>query len=248
MKAMILAAGMGTRLKPLTDTMPKALVPVDGIPMIERLINLLRSKGFDSIVVNVHHFHDMLREFLSGVTFDGKIAISDESDCLLDTGGGLVHAAPLLFDDQEFVLVHNVDILSNADITGLIDFHIKSGADATLLVSSRNSSRKLIFDNASNLEAWHNLKEDSFRPDGFKPTSSSQELAFSGIYVIGKKCVEEMARLMGEGKYSVIDYFLHPERKSVVKGYQQQDLTLLDIGKPATLSQAPVLLKNIFND
>ena len=246
MKAMILAAGLGTRLKPLTDFKPKALVEVEGEPMLERVIKNLKRQGFDKIVVNVHHFSSLIMNFLKDHDFGVEIEISDESRELLDTGGGIVKGRPLLFHDgSKSVLVHNVDILSNADLKALTDAHVKSGAGATLLVSDRDSSRKLVFDEDKNLKGWHDITGKRFRPERFEKGESDHEMAFSGIYVLGKECVDEMAKLQGEGKFSVMDYFLDERRQMEVKVFEQKGLELLDIGKPATLSQASRLLKVI---
>ena len=236
MKAMILAAGLGTRLKPLTDHKPKALVEVDGVPMLERVILTLKRQGFSYIVVNVHHFADQIKDYLASKDFGVDISISDESDVLLDTGGGIVKAAPLLFKyDEQPVLVHNVDILSNAGLGELMELNDNL---TKLLVSERDSSRKLIFDENLNLKGWHDLKTDRYRPDNFINSPDFKEYAFSGIYLISKKSVDEMKLLLGEGKYSVMDYFLHPDRNEKIEGVFDSDLRLIDIGKPATLSQA----------
>lgn len=250
MKAMILAAGLGTRLKPLTDRIPKALVPVEGVPMLERVILSLKKRGFDSIVVNVHHFADQVIEFLDRKIFGIRIEISDERDELLDTGGALVKAFDRLFrDGEKEVLVHNVDILSNADFKSLMcmspysEKNEKSGG--RLLVSSRDSTRKLIFDDRMILRGWHDLRNDKFRPESFIPVRDYKEYAFSGIYTVRKESVEEMKELFGETKFSVMDYFLDERRSWGITGLKQEDLILLDIGKPATLSQASDILKVI---
>ncbi|MBR5193864.1 MAG: NTP transferase domain-containing protein, partial [Bacteroidaceae bacterium] len=154
MKAMIFAAGLGTRLKPLTDHMPKALVPVAGKPMLEHVILKLIASGFDEIVINVHHFAEQIIEFLKEKnTFGIKIWISDETEELLDTGGGIKKASSLL---NEPFLVHNADILSNVDLKALYDFHIASENDATLLVSPRKTVRYLLFDQTTRLCGWIN--------------------------------------------------------------------------------------------
>lgn len=260
MKAMILAAGLGTRLKPITDKIPKALVEVGGVPMLERVILTLKRQGFRYIVVNVHHFADQIIDFLRAGDFGVEVVLSDESGSLLDTGGGIVKAAPLLFGpDSSPVLIHNVDIISNADLQGLM----REASDTpTLLVSRRDSSRKLIFDKEMRLIGWHDLKTDTFRPPTIQslmaqnlhiahiaPTNlkdlkddidlkDATELAFSGIYAVTQSMVQEMKSLEGEGKYSVMDYFLNPKREVTIKGLLANDLKLIDIGKPATLSQA----------
>ena len=144
MQAMIFAAGLGTRLKPLTDTMPKALVRVDGIPLIEHVAEKMKCAGVERIVVNVHHFAGQVISFLhDNGNFGMDIRISDESDMLLDTGGGIKKALPMFIPDEP-VLIHNVDILSNVDLRWLYEKH--DGADATLLVSRRATKRYLLFD------------------------------------------------------------------------------------------------------
>ena len=234
---MILAAGLGTRLKPLTDRIPKALVEVGGKPMLERVINKLIFQGFDEIVVNVHHFAPLIKEFISSKEWGIEISISDESDVLLDTGGGIVNAYPLLFkNNDEPVLIHNVDIISNADLSSLVN---RDSECSVLLVNDRDSGRKLIFDSEYQLSGWHDLKEDKYRP----AKKEGKELAFSGIYVLTKNAIEEMKRIMGGGKYSVMDYFLNPERKEKIIGKEVAELQIIDIGKPATLSQAAGLFK-----
>ena len=243
---MILAAGLGTRLKPLTDSIPKALVEVDGVPMLERVIIKLKEEGFSKIFINVHHFARQVTDFLTSRNFGIELTVSDESEALLDTGGGIAKAAPLLFkDDRRPVLFHNVDILSNASLKDVIASSMEEQTGGTLLVSERDSSRRLIFDKEKRLRGWHDIKNGKYRPEGFVPSSEDSEYAFSGIYSLGQEAVEEMKRLNGEGKYSVMDYFLHPGRKELLKGMVDKNLRLLDIGKPATLAQAPVLLKSL---
>lgn len=247
MKAMILAAGLGTRLKPLTDSIPKALVEVDGVPMLERVIISLKQQGFDNILVNVHHFPVKIKEFLKRKDFGIEINISDESEELLDTGGGIAKAAPILFQyDSEPVLIHNVDILSNADLQKIITKSREFEA-GIVMVSDRESSRKLIFDSEMKLKGWHNLKDEEYKPEGIFPLKDTlvKEFAFSGIYSLTQENVDEMKKLLGYGKYSVVDYFIHSRRKQEIKGILQNNLKLLDIGKPAALAQASGLLKEL---
>ncbi|MCH5231737.1 MAG: NTP transferase domain-containing protein [Muribaculaceae bacterium] len=233
MKAMILAAGMGTRLRPLTDRIPKALVEVEGIPMLERVILRLREQGFDRLVVNIHHLGDQIVGFLSARDYGIEIEISDEREELLNTGGGIVKAMPLLFkDDREPVLIHNVDILSNADLGEVM------GEESILLVSGRKSNRRLLFDEDMTLRGWHNETTGEFRPESVKEMDGLSAYAFSGIYSLTYESIEEMKKLRGEEAFPVMDYFLDSRREVGLKGYFDSNLHLIDIGKPATLSQA----------
>lgn len=236
MKAMILAAGLGTRLRPWTLEHPKALVPVGGVPMLERVIGRLKEEGFDEIVVNVHHFGDQIIDFVKSRDFGVKIYISDERGELLDTGGGLVYARNLL--GEEPVLVHNVDILSNADLRGLVCRHEDSQAGSSLLVSDRESRRKLIFNDKMELKGWHHLGTDEFKPESYIPDLSDREYAFSGIYVTNGEMRDEMRFLFGDHAFPVMDYFLSNDRKVRANGVLASNLNLIDIGKPTTLKAA----------
>lgn len=230
---MILAAGLGTRLRPLTDRIPKALVEVEGIPMLERVILRLREQGFDRLVVNIHHLGDQIDGFLSARDYGIEIEISDEREELLNTGGGIVKAMPLLFkDDREPVLIHNVDILSNADLGEVM------GEESILLVSGRKSNRRLLFDEDMTLRGWNNETTGEFRPESVKEMDGLSACAFSGIYSLTYESMEEMKKLRGEEAFPVMDYFLDSRREVGLKGYFDSNLRLIDIGKPATLSQA----------
>lgn len=252
MKAMIMAAGLGTRLRPWTLSHPKALVPVECVPALERLILKLKGHGFDYIVVNVHHFADQVKSFLHRHDFGIHIEISDESDRLLDTGGALVKATSLLSAVPGPVLVHNVDILSNADMGELMDAHMLAGNDVTLMTSMRDSSRKLLFEPDGRLAGWHKVGTEEYKPGGFKPEFDMTEEAFSGIYVVGERALRDMARYsaeLGDEKFPVMDYFLsiHPDGTQradstpgdiVIRHYMNESLRLLDIGKPEALARA----------
>lgn len=237
MKAMILAAGLGTRLKPWTLEHPKALVPVGGVPMLKRVIDKLIQQGFDDITVNIHHFGEQITDFLEGNDFKAKINVSDERGCLLETGGGIVHAAHFLCSDDSPFLVHNVDILSNADLENLVDCHKESGNDVTLLVSGRDSSRKLMFDENGILRGWHHLSKDIYRPESAAIRMDLSEAAFSGIYVMSPRVVRDMEKYSG-GAFSIMDFFLDNMRSLKIGRVYDEGLNLIDIGKPETLSRA----------
>lgn len=243
MKAMIFAAGLGTRLKPLTDHMPKALVPVAGKPMLEHVIGKLKAAGFDEIVINVHHFAEQIIEFLKkNHDFGIKIWISDETEMLLDTGGGIKEASSFFSGNEPF-LVHNVDILSNTDLKSLYAYHSESGNDATLLVSPRKTVRYILFDGEDRLCGWVNKDTLQTKPEGFVYQPAVQkEYAFSGIHVISPT----LFNYMGEnwsGKFSIMDFYLQTCREARIGGYAKEDLQLIDIGKPETLAKAEEFIK-----
>ena len=170
MKAMIFAAGMGTRLRPLTDQMPKALVPVAGIPLLQRVLLRLASAGFDDITINIHHLGQQIADFLrANRNFGLRIHISDERGQLLNTGGGIRHARPFLEGDEPF-LVHNVDILTDADLRALWQHHLARKAEATLLVGKRETKRYLLMDPDMTLHGWTN-KQTSTSTSARTPSS-----------------------------------------------------------------------------
>ena len=236
MKAMIFAAGLGTRLKPLTDHMPKALVPVAGKPMLEHVIRKLIAAGCDEIVINVHHFADQIIDFVkANNNFGITIHISDETDMLLDTGGGIKKASS--FFNEPF-LIHNVDILSNVDLKSLYEYHLTSGNDATLLVSPRKTVRYLLFDEENHLCGWVNKDTLQTKPEGFVYQPEVQkEYAFSGIHIVSPS----LFNYMGEnwtGKFPIMDFYLQTCQEAKLGGYAKEDLQLIDIGKPETLAVA----------
>jgi NDP-sugar pyrophosphorylase family protein len=236
MKAMILAAGLGTRLKPLTDATPKALIPVQGKPMLERLMLKLKDAGFDEIVINVHHHAEQIIDFLNANNnFGLTVHISDERQYLLETGGAIKHAAQFLEGGEPF-LVHNVDILSDVDLTAFYHCH-SPGSLATLLVSKRPTSRHLLFDKKNKLCGWHNHETGevkSFFPDF--DSSKYKEYAFGGIHIMSPEifeCMEEWT-----GKFSIINFYLAVCAKNNIIAHPTKGVTLIDIGKPGSIESA----------
>ncbi|MDR1983394.1 MAG: nucleotidyltransferase family protein [Prevotellaceae bacterium] len=236
-KAMIFAAGMGTRLKPVTDNLPKALVPIAGKPMLEHLINKLKLSGFTQIVINVHHFADMIIDFINrNNNFGIDIYISDERSCLLDTGGGIKHAADFLQGGEPF-LVHNVDIISNVNLDDIYKKHCADNSFATLLVSKRKTSRCLLFNAAGKLCGWQNklTKELKWSNSQFA-YSDCTDYAFGGIHVISPEIFNCFNNW--DGKFSIIDFYLSQAQKQDICAYIPQQLRLIDIGKQESLLQA----------
>lgn len=243
MKALILAAGLGTRLRPWTLYHPKALVPVDGVPAIERLIGKLRREGFIEIVVNVHHFGAQIIDFLNSRDFGVKIHISDERNLLLDTGGGIVHARQILCRDSAPFLVHNADIVSTADLRGLAAAHTRSRADATLLVSERQSGRRLYYDGDSRLRGWGDMRTGKTRPEGFV-TEGYADAAFSGIHIVEPSLAADMLEDYGEKSFPIMDYYLrHTSDRNII--CHKAVFEHFDIGKPESLAAAESFVRSL---
>jgi NDP-sugar pyrophosphorylase family protein len=261
-QAMILAAGLGTRLKPMTDTMPKALVPVGGKPLLWHIVTKLRDAGFGRIVVNVHHFGSQICDYLQAHdNFGLDISISDETSLLLETGGGIKRALPLFSCDAP-VLIHNVDILSNIDLSALYSEAFLGRADALLLVSQRQTKRYLLFDDSLRLQGWTNIDTGEVRPASLCPSgavpspsvpvsdpsaavppvefSTLIRRAFSGIHVLSPGVFPLFASM--PERFSIIDFYLRYCSDHAFMGYEQPGLRLLDVGKLDSLDQAEQFL------
>ena len=228
-QAMIFAAGLGTRLKPLTDTMPKALVRVGGQPLLWHVIQKLKASGYERLVVNVHHFAEQIVDYLkANDNFGLDIRISDETDGLLETGGGIKKALPL-FDSSEPILIHNVDILSNLDLSAL-------PTDAPLLVvSQRKTKRYLQFDDDMRLIGWKNIETCEVKGREGRP------LAFSGIHMFHPS----LAPLLEDwpDRFPIMDFYLKVCADHVIRGFEAPNLQLLDVGKLDALEQAEVFME-----
>lgn len=266
MKAMIFAAGLGTRLKPLTDTMPKALVPIAGKPLIGHVMDKLQEAGFTDLVVNVHHFAGQIEDWCQ--QHAPATHISDERSALLETGGGIRKAAPLLQADNadDRFLIHNVDILSNVHLTAF--WQAGNQAQATLLVSERQTQRYLIFDPTMRLVGWTNIQTHEVKTpfpavreafdEGYtapinayatlsspfmQPNGSGpyRLLAFAGIHQMHTN----LLRLMDSWppRFSIIDFYLSICDKVRIQGYVQPDLHLIDVGKLTSLAEAESFLQ-----
>ena len=238
MKAMIFAAGLGTRLKPFTDKHPKALAEVNGKTLLQHSIEYLQRYNISDIVVNVHHFADQIEEVLDKNNgFGSKVTISDERDMVLETGGGLKKAAPHFEGETEFVVM-NVDVLTNLDLQKMIDSHKQSDAWATLAVIKRTSSRYLLFDEHMMLCGWNNSKTKEQRIA--RETTWMQPFAFTGIQIISTQLLQAIPY---SGKFSLIDVYLHFAKEHAIKGHDHTGDIFLDVGKPETLEQAGELFK-----
>ena len=258
---MIFAAGLGTRLKPLTDTIPKALVPVQGVPLLDRVVEKLIAQGYGRFVVNVHHFAQQIIDHVGQQDYAPMVHFSDEREELLETGGGLKKAAPLFYDDSP-ILIHNVDILDNVDYGWFARQH-QPEEDAVLLVSRRKTKRYLLFDSAMRLMGWTNIETGEVRSpfpwlrsaefvidDTYqvRPSSSSHDsslsplhsslyaFAFSGIHSFSPRLFALMDRF--PDRFPIMDFYLSVCHRSHVVGLVKDDLRLLDVGKLDSLEQA----------
>lgn len=238
MKSLIFAAGLGTRLKPITDTLPKALVPVCGEPLLYHVICKLRSAGYDELVVNVHHFPEQIKAYLASHDFGVKIGISDESERLLETGGGIAHARTLLEPLDQPFLIHNVDIVSNLDLSWFRS-ETRPGALATLLVSERQTSRYLLFNGEMRLVGWTNVATGEVRSPypGLRP-EECRRFAFAGIHNIGPGIFDAFAALDMPERFPIMDFYLKACADYPIYGVPAPDLTLVDVGKIDTLADA----------
>ena len=233
MKGMILAAGLGTRLQPLTNIMPKALVEVNGRTLLERAIQKLLKADIDEIIVNVHHFADQIEHYLHENDFGVKIHISDEREVLLGSGGAIKHAQSFLDGDEPF-LVYNVDVISNIDLLAMRYLYQNSSALAVLAVRNRETERYLCFDDAHHLRGWKNIKSGEQKGD------DGHQYAFSGIQLLHP----ELLNRMPEGNFSIIDFYLDVIKTGTILAYDHSDGEWLDVGTPERLKKANSLVKN----
>ena len=245
MKAMIFAAGLGTRLKPLTDTMPKALVPVAGEPLLSHVARKLIRAGADELVINTFHFAGQIQRYVRSVKgFGVKLHLSPEKDGLLETGGGVLHARPFLEGSGRF-LVHNVDILSNLDIAR---FFAQTRGDAlsTLVVSERKTSRYLLFDEWMRLVGWTDVRTGEVRSPfpGLDP-GRCRALAFAGIHCLSDRVFRVMDDEGFAGRFSIIDFYLAVAARYPIYGYIPEGFRMLDVGKAASLEAAEGFVREL---
>ena len=243
MKAMILAAGLGTRLRPLTNNLPKALVPLKEKPLLHHAIDYVSSYGFDEIIVNVHHFADLIKDFVKKQHFDKRvtITISDETAKLLDTGGGL-KAASWFFDDDKPFLVYNSDLLTKLDLQDFYRYHVEHNPLATLAVRSKHSDRYLLFDENMNMRGLGNKKSGySEKFNDWKGTGT--EYGFSGIHMINPQIFEYAPE---EDVFSIFKWYKKACRHKSIKGYDHSGTFWMDLGKPENLAAAEGIYDRVF--
>lgn len=239
MESFILAAGLGTRLRPLTDHRPKALVEIEGKPLLQIAIERMVQRGVSRIVVNIHHYGEQIIGFINSRKWECEIVISDERKLLLDTGGGLQQAATL-FTGEEPIIVHNVDIVSRIDLEEMVQRHLQGDNLATLAVSQRETSRYLLWDAEGQLVGWNNRSSNEYRWVS-NPVSEYIALAFSGISIINPKLLSLLPP--ASKPYPIIPEYLNMAQRYRIGQYQHCPSDWLDVGKPDTLSRATTLLK-----
>lgn len=248
MKAMILAAGLGTRLRPLTDTRPKALVEINGRTLLEITLTRLRTFGIAEVIINVHHLAGQIIDYLhSKNNFNLRIEISREDDLLLDTGGGLKKAAWFFLENpknlDEPLLLHNVDVLSTIDLARMLQFHNDHQALATLAVQSRQSSRQLLFNERLQLSGRRIDNKDTVIPSETRNLSSPplHLLAFSGIHLISPRL---LSLLTEQGPFSIIDSYLRlAAQGEKILAFRADNYYWRDLGRPTDLTQAALELQ-----
>ncbi len=242
MKAMIFAAGLGTRLRPLTHDKPKALVEINGIPLLEIVIERLKGFGFTDIIINIHHKAQQVIDFTKTKNnFDISITFSDESEKLLDTGGGLKKAG-WFFDTEETFLLCNVDILSDIDLRAIYQSHTDSDALVTLAVNNSKNSRSLLFNENNHLMGWMNHETGETKPSR-SDTGSLSPLTFSGIHVISPRIFDLIEE---KGAFSIIDLYLRLAQKHVITGFHHSPKLWLDVGTHQNLEKAKSVIKQIY--
>ena len=237
MKALIFAAGKGTRLKPFTDHHPKALALVNEVPLLERNIKYLQSFGINDFVINIHHFGQQISDFLiKNNNFNAHIELSDEKDQLLETGGGLVFAKKFLDHGEDF-LIMNADILTDLDLNCFIEYHQEQKDFATLAVSDRKSSRKLLFNPEMILKGWMNVESGEQRLAEFN--KAFKPLAFSGIHCVNPEIFNKIKRT---GKFSIMEEYLDLMTNESISGYEHS-ATIIDVGRPESVIEAEKFFK-----
>lgn len=233
-KAMILAAGIGSRLKPWTNAHPKALATVHGKTLLQHNIEYLQQHGIKEVVINVHHFAPQILEIIEkNKGWGSNITISDETVQLLETGGGLLKAAPLLKDSNPIVLM-NVDILTDLNLSAMIGYHQEKKPLATLATTNRETSRYFVFDEGNNLSGWRNVQsgEEKLSP-GLK--GDGLQKAFSGIHIIEATIFSLITQ---QGKFSMVDVYLNLMNSHTIKSFDHSESRFIDVGKPESLAMA----------
>ncbi|MBP7496727.1 MAG: NTP transferase domain-containing protein [Bacteroidales bacterium] len=226
MKALILAAGLGTRLKPLTDSKPKALIEVNGHPLLYYAINKLKSSGITDIIINIHHFAGQIKEYIEAGNFGVNISFSDESDELLDTGGAL-KKAEWFFAGENAFMIYNADVLSSIDLKAMKKFHKEESADVSLACSERKSTRYLLFDKKGQLGGWQNEKTGELKPAGLI-AEAYKKLAYSGISILSPAIIKNTNK---KGVFGLTELLLEKPVEYKITAFLHKEKDWMDMGK-----------------
>jgi NDP-sugar pyrophosphorylase family protein len=237
MRAIIFAAGLGTRIQEISKGKPKALVELEGETLLERAIEYLSNNGIDEVIVNIHHQAEMMKAFITSKTFPIPVTISDESDLLLDTGGGLLNARPFLEKD-DFV-VFNVDVLTNLNLKAMLEKHRASQSIATLAVRKRSTSRYLLFNNKNKMIGWENT---STKEQILHSSQEYQRLAFSGIHILSPK-IFDLLEQINEKVFSITKAYIELSKEHNIYGFIHDEDYWFDVGKPDSYLQASNFIK-----
>lgn len=240
---MILAAGLGTRLRPLTNSLPKALVPLRKKPLLHHAIDYVSSYGFDEIIVNVHHFADLIMDYIKKQNFDARVTItvSDETTKLLDTGGAL-KAASWFFDDGKPFLVYNSDVLTKLDLLDFYRYHTDHNPLATLAVRNEHSGRYLLFDDNMNMRGLGN-KKSGYSEKFYDWKGIGKEYGFSGIHMINPQIFEYAPE---EDAFPIFTWYKKASAHGAIKGYDHSGTFWMDLGKPENLAAAEGIYDQVF--
>jgi NDP-sugar pyrophosphorylase family protein len=238
LKAMILAAGLGSRLKPWTDNHPKALAIVNGKSLLQLNIEYLQRYGIQEIVVNVHHFADQIIEVIEKNNgWGSRIIISNEKEEVLETGGGVLKAAPLLHNANPIVLM-NVDILTDMNLQSMISYHQEKKPLATLATTNRKTSRYFLFDQGNNLCGWRNVKTGEERPPNSVMKEKNTARAFSGIHIVESRI---LSLIKQRGKFSIVDVYLDLMQEEIIKFFDHSENRFIDVGKTESIAMAETM-------
>lgn len=252
-KGMILAAGLGSRLKPWTDSHPKALAIVNGKSLLQHNIEFLQRYGIKEIAVNVHHFADQVVAAIEKNNgWGSRVIIGDETEEVLETGGGFLKAAPLL-QDADLVVLMNVDVLTDLNLQSLISYHQEKKPLATLATTERETSRYFLFDEGNNLCGWKNVKTGEERPhprplsrrrgeEDTQLTENKMQKAFSGIQVVEPVI---FSLIKQRGKFSMVDVYLDLMQKQTIKSFDHSETRFIDVGKPESILKAELMFSSL---
>jgi len=238
MKAIIFAAGLGTRIQEISKGKPKALVEFDGKTLLERAVEFLANNGVEEAIVNIHHRAEMMKVFINSHSFPIPISISDESDALLDTGGALVKAKDYFKGEKDFV-VFNVDVITNINLAKMLDSHIKSEAIATLAVRDRKTSRYLLFDKNNKMIGWENILTNE---QIIHCQSNSSQFAFSGIHILSKQ-IFPLLEMEQSPKFSITKSYISLSENYLIQAFNHSNDYWFDVGKPESYNEALKFMK-----